>query len=92
MPRPVAVVRLGPERTEEQLALGYVLESLDRLPSAQSRRRFLAALRDLYATSPPAGRAHALLRLFTEVDEAHARVQSLDRMADLARTVPVVKG
>jgi hypothetical protein len=60
-PRPPVIVRLGPERTDEQVALGYLLESLDRLPSVFRRLRFLVALRDLYATTPPARRAAELL-------------------------------
>jgi hypothetical protein len=90
-PRPPVIVRLGPERTDEQVALGYLLESLDRLPSVFRRLRFLVALRDLYATTPPARRAAELLELFTDVDAAHAQVQALVRTTDLARTVTVVR-
>jgi len=90
-PRSAAIVRIGRERTDEQIAFGYVLESLDRLPSVFLRLRFLLALRDVYDDSPPAGRAERLLRLFTDVDAAHAEVQALGQATGLARTVTVVR-
>jgi hypothetical protein len=90
--RPAAIVRLGRERTEEQLALGYVLESLDRLPSKLLRLRFLTALRALYAKTPAVRRADALLKLFTDLDAAHARVQTLVRTSGLAQTKLVARG
>ena len=90
-PRPAAVVRLGRQADEEELALGRVLEALFRLPSPHWRWRFLIALRDLYATVPHDGRTPELMRLFVDIDEAHARTQSVARAAGVSETVSIVR-
>ena len=85
------IVRVGAERTGEQLALASLLVYVERLARPAQRRGLLDAIWDTYGAGVPSRRARILRSLLAEARDAEAAAWQRSVLTPLADLRPVAR-